>query len=853
MYTAIIGGSNGSAIAIDSEGNAYITGVAREGFPTARPFQAGLNSETDAFVANLNSSGSALLFSTFLGGNRKDWGVGIAVDSSKDVYVMGGTLSSDFPTTAEAFQSKASGFGEANQNYFVTKLAPTGNGLLYSTYLPSHAIPPIELGGGIAIDGEGNAWVAGSTSSPEFPMVNPFQSFFGGSSQLIIDGNLNLQPYDAFVAELNAFGSQLLFSTYLGGSEADHARGITLGPAGDIYVAGSTLSSDFPCFNAYQATYRGESAPVPQTGDAFLAKISRESLVSATSAVFNTAGGAGEIHISAPTGHSWTATTGDSWITIMSGGTGSGEGTVRYQVEPASTSSGSRSGKILLAGAVLQVVQDTNDIFIPALVSVAGLNNSFFTSELTLTNRGNQPASLSLSYTGSSQFGGGSGSATTSLDAGRQIIIPDAMAYLQSLGIPIPPSGSQLGTLRIRVSGIAASELGATVRTTTAVENGRAGLAYSGILTSNALTQRVYICGLQHNSQDRSNLALQNIGMPSEGDIILQVTVFSGDLQSRSQVVLPRITLAPGDFRQINGILQSEGLMLSNGYALVERVAGSAPFYAYGVINDQSNSDGSFVSPQEESDLTTFLPAVVETPLYQSELTLTNWSQDSRTINLFYRADGIETDSHLAATNVILESGQQMIIPNFVDYLRQNGITGVQKRGITYAGPLQVDPTVPAGQSSMSLPQGVFAGVRTFASGGGGRYGVFYRGTDISKLAEQSIWVYGLQQNDSTRSNLAVTSGNAGTGDTPGILVKIDIFDGDTGAKVTTLDRIFLNTLGWLQFNGILANYAPGVKQGYARVTPVLGSVPILAYGVLNDGAVPGDRTGDGAIIVGSP
>lgn len=146
------------------------------------------------------------------------------------------------------------------------------------------------------------------------------------------------------------------------------------------------------------------------------------------------------------------------------------------------------------------------------------------------------------------------------------------------------------------------SDAGVTVRTTTAVSNGRAGLAYPGLNASAFLNEPAYICGLRQNrTSDRSNLAVQHAGTASSGDITLQLTVVDGN-SSFSKVLAP-VTLPPGGFFQISGILQSNGMNLSQGYVRVEKLSGSAPYFAYGVINDQANSDGSFIPPVPESVL----------------------------------------------------------------------------------------------------------------------------------------------------------------------------------------------------------------------------------------------------------
>ena len=166
--------------------------------------------------------------------------------------------------------------------------------------------------------------------------------------------------------------------------------------------------------------------------------------------------------------------------------------------------------------------------FVPVILSSAGRNNSYFTSELTLTNRDSKPAILDFAYT--AHAGGGSGSASDALGAGEQKIVPDTMEYLQNLGISIPDADNRVGTLSVEVSG--ASEVGAMVRTTTSVLDGggRAGLAYPAIPAGMmGFEEAVYLCGLRQNRQDRSNVAFQHMGASGDGPMTLRTTVFSGD------------------------------------------------------------------------------------------------------------------------------------------------------------------------------------------------------------------------------------------------------------------------------------------------------------------------------------
>ena len=295
-------------------------------------------------------------------------------------------------------------------------------------------------------------------------------------------------------------------------------------------------------------------------------------------------------------------------------------------------------------------------LFVPVVLRSQGrAAGSFFTSEVTLTNRGSNTAAIQYTYTAS--FGGGSGTAMDSLEPGRQWVIPDAIAYLTSLGVPIG-SGSAGGTLAVDFSNLSSpSDAAVTVRVSTPVEEGRAGLAYMGLSPDGLLTGSAFITGLRQNSQDRSNVAVQNAGVSGEERITLRVTVFSGDAAARGKsFVLPDRTLAPGGFYQYNGILNMAGF--DNGYVKVERVEGAAPFYAYGVINDNFNSDGSFVFPLTESSLVgtsgQTLPVIIETGTFQSELTVTNFSASDKQVDFSFVADAVETGGDTAAFSLTL-------------------------------------------------------------------------------------------------------------------------------------------------------------------------------------------------------
>jgi len=475
-------------------------------------------------------------------------------------------------------------------------------------------------------------------------------------------------------------------------------------------------------------------------------------------------------------------------------------------------------------------------LFVPVILTSSGRNNAFFTSELTLTNRGSEPAILNYTYT--PHRGGGSGRATDRLAPRRQKIKSDAIGYLTDLGIPIPESGNRIGTLRVQVSG--SSGVSVVARTTTAVQEGRAGLSYPGIAEEEGFQEAVYLCGLRQNPQDRSNVALQNMGAPRDGSIRLRTTVFSGDAADSRGRVLDERTLKPGAFHQYNEVLKAVGSR-AQGYVKVEKVEGKAPFYAYGVINDQVNSDGSFVFPVTESSLVgkrgQTLPVIIETGAFASEVTLTNFSALDKPVDFIFVADAIGARNDTAAFSLELKAGEQSILPDIVEELRRNGVAGIGPAGRAFVGALFATPA--GGDMS-----GIVIGARTGSPDKrGGQYSLFYSGVPYGSASIESAWVYGLQQNEENRSNLALV--NTGEIDDSSSTFEITIYDG-SGKSQPRTKRVTLGPRRWRQENGILGR----ISQGYVQVRKTSGNNPFVTYGVINDGGRPGERSGDGAFLL---
>lgn len=417
-YSTLLGGSDGEfgyAITADADGNAYICGMTQSSdFPSTngaqRTYGGGI---ADSFVAKLDSSGK-LVFGTYIGGRGDDRASAIAVDSSRNVYLAGYTTSSDFPKalyqnlgafavklspdgssfvyslvfgassaaqgiavdTAGAaymvgYSRKQNGwpaqpggfqstYGGGSNDAFVTKINPAGNALVYSTYLGGSGD---ESANAVSIDAAGNAYVAGETTSPNFPIVNGLQPQLAGAK-------------NAFLAVLNSGGTALTYSTFLGGSGSDSATGIALGLSGSAYLTGFTNSLNFPTAHPLQSTLGGSNNAY---NDAFVSRIDFNSGVPSgcsytldkSSLNVVAAGGSAAIQVTASNGCSWTAdASAVSWVTITSATSGTGNGTVSLQIS-ANSSTNSRTGTLTIAGNSVTITQAAaSSTYQPAILAL---------------------------------------------------------------------------------------------------------------------------------------------------------------------------------------------------------------------------------------------------------------------------------------------------------------------------------------------------------------------------------------------------------------------------------------------------------------------------------------------------
>ena len=270
VYSTYLGGDNyeflqglyeqAFAVAVDAAGSAYVVGqTPASDFPVVNAIQdTNAGGAADAFISKLDSSGSSLVYSTYLGGEREDWASAVTVDTAGDAYVTGYTASYTFPLKDPLPMDSTA------DDAFVSELDPSGSSLVYSTrfggYTPFSGSNS-ESGQGIAVDSTGAVVFAGWTESSLFPLVNPFQPTYGGGD------------FDGFIAKLSPGGDSIVYSTYFGGSDSDQLQALALDPRGDAYVTGWTSSKDLPTLGAIEECNRyGDN--LSSSSDALVAKVS---------------------------------------------------------------------------------------------------------------------------------------------------------------------------------------------------------------------------------------------------------------------------------------------------------------------------------------------------------------------------------------------------------------------------------------------------------------------------------------------------------------------------------------------------------------------------------------------------
>ncbi len=479
------------------------------------------------------------------------------------------------------------------------------------------------------------------------------------------------------------------------------------------------------------------------------------------------------------------------------------------------------------------------DLVVPVVLDVRS-GAAHYRTELTLTNRGSSAVALTLSYRGS--LGAAEGMVPEILPGGTQRTISDVIGFLAGSGVAFPSlaeGAPQAGTLRIGIPDDASGDVSAVARTTSPTlaphPEGAAGLAYLAVSPSTSFTGRAVVHGLRATPSERSNLAVFN---PGASFVTVRVTAASGSGDGRQVVAAEALRLEAGEWRQIDGILAKAGL--EQGWVAIDRTEGNV-FGAYGVVNDGGTNDGSFLeaTPDTATATSITVPVVVETPAFRTELLLVNRGAATVTLTLDYRESLSPALGAGGSTTVTLAPREQRIVPEALSFLRGRGV-GVGVAGAaSYAGRLRVEG--PAGTS------GLHAAARVSSlSPGGGAYGVFLPGVPAGAGAADEGVVTGLRAEADLRSNLAfVHAGAAGSGP---VTLELQLFDGTAGGRPAgSPSTVRLEEGAWVQLSDPLRPL--GIAAGWARVRRAEGTAPWIAYGVLNDGGVPGQRTGDGAYV----
>jgi len=516
----------------------------------------------------------------------------------------------------------------------------------------------------------------------------------------------------------------------------------------------------------------------------------------------------------------------------------------------ASDDSGAQSITIVSLTATVPTGGPALTRLLPVVIDVSS-SSVHYTTEMTLTNNTHRVVWPSMLYSASLGSKQGSGTVTDALAPGEQKKIADVLSYLRDRGLAIPSSAeqpSQGGTLLVTFQGndtIDPKLVSVTARTaalTSAPQPlGRAGLAYSGLLATEVSTSSVAIYGLRSTPTDRTNVAVFNT---SSDPVTLKVTVCSGTGDGRCVVFRAAETLPAYGWLQYGSAQILDGNGIAKGWAVIERTSTTGSFSAYGVINDNATNDGSFVLPVggAVAGSTLTVPVLVETPVFRSELILANKSGSTVALSLSY-VESITSSSGSGGTiSVTLAPQEEQIIPEAIDFLRKNGVNIGAKDAASYGGALRV--TV-----SGTTADNIFAGARTASQSparAGGQFGLFAPCVYSGQEATAEAYLYGLRADSENRTNVAVV--NTGNDSAGPILLQLQANDGDAGGVPKGEPvSVSLSPSQWAQPTNFFKN--SGVSNGWVKVTLMSGTAPWIAYGVINDGGNPGERTGDGAYV----
>jgi hypothetical protein len=858
LYMTYLGGSlsdAADAIAVDPDGNAYVTGyTVSEDFPTVNPFQASRGAQncgsppcSDAFVAKLNAAGNALVFSTYLGGDKEenvsltDFGtraitIGVAIDATRNVYVTGTTVSTNFPTPGGAYATPA---GLAD--IFVAKLNPSGSAVLYGTLLGGTGA---DYSGDVAVGSNGTAFITGSTLSSNFPVKNAlfgtsggatdailaridtattggssvvWATYLGGSSTdkgygLVVDGNgavlacgvtqsLNfptVNPFqavnggaatpnkeDAWLARVDAAGTALQYSTYLGGSGSDIAYAIERDAGNHAFITGRTFSDDLPTREACQTRRYGSS-------DLLVARIDPAAAGDA-SLVYSTylGGNASDIAYG-------IALDADRNV-YVTGGTG-GANNDTFPITGVIGPNGTTGGA-LVAKLVNKVQQ-----WVPVASHAAGANSSQWRTDLGALNTLAGTTTLEARL----HSGATTKTRTFQVPSGDQVNLADVVGQL-----PFTGSGA-LELIADRGLRLVSRTYNAISGSAACYPNGTFGQNYDAQLASDGLRNLDigWLPGLRENAAYRTNIALTNTG-PLPATAV--VTMYNGAAADLAQYT---VNLDPGEWKQENRpfFTKAGQTALDRGYARVKISAGYGVIASASVVDNATNDPTTVTMIGDAAGLT---DAWLQVGSHATGANSSQWRTDLGVLNTSFSTANVDVKLRSGAT---LKTSALTVGPGVQSMLEDV----VGQLGFTGSGSLEVVSSRAVKVSSRTYNQIAASAACT----PGGTLGQNYDAlaTAAGLAAGETAWVSGLIENGAYRTNIALT--NTGAAEAT---ATVDLFDG-TGAQVGTYN-VTLAAGEWKQENRPFFAKAGrnNLAAAYARVTVSTGSGVIASGSVVNN------------------
>ncbi len=476
---------------------------------------------------------------------------------------------------------------------------------------------------------------------------------------------------------------------------------------------------------------------------------------------------------------------------------------------------------------------EPTSLVLPVAVRAVGVTGARFDTELTLLNTGAGEARVEI-RDGTSWSG----------EPLRTVVVAAAKVVTLSTsgeGEKLLPLASAAGPLSLSVRGIPAKQLLAAARVVSQTPglSGRGTLGIEAYEPSASPLGVSWVPWLVEDDDDRSNLAVLNPGLPSEGDVTVRVTVVSTDPEAPGEATLDDLTLSPGGFHQWNRVLRAAGLAARSGFARLERVSAAGRYDGYAVLNDAVSSDGSFLAalPDEwVSDpyrTTLLVPVALSIDRYETELLLFNAATSPRTVDLRFFRGG--TGGEERRRTVDLPAQGAVRIPNVLEYVgapAEGGPGGLEVRRPLVSG---------------STLAGVVAVARTRTRGPGGRYGVAMVASTSNGWIRTARLLAPAFQDGASRTNLTLVVPENDPGIRAGVRVRL--FDAE--GRVAATKDLDLRTSEWTQLSSLFASLAPGLTQGWIHVGNGSPSAPVVSYATVNDGAEVGQGSGDGAVYSG--